>query len=114
MTKSGLGARPVFHHRRDAIEVHVTVVFAALAVARHLQHAIGTSIKKIVQALRTARSATIEINGERLTPDPAPDLTGTTRAIRNPLETGHQSRWRESGESRATRSLQSTWRAAAD
>jgi hypothetical protein len=33
-------------------------VFAALAVARHLQDATGTSIKKIIQALRTARSAT--------------------------------------------------------
>ena len=41
--------------------------------SRHLQDAAGTSIKKIVQTLRTARSATIEINGERLTLDP--DLT---------------------------------------
>jgi hypothetical protein len=48
-------------------------VFAALAVARHLQDAAGASIKKIVQTLRTARSATIEINGQRLTLDP--DLT---------------------------------------
>jgi hypothetical protein len=30
-------------------------VFAALAVARHLQDTVGTSIKKIVQTLRTAR-----------------------------------------------------------
>jgi len=56
-----LRARPVFHHQREAIEAHLTVVFAALAVARHLQDATGTSIKKIVQTLRTARSATIEI-----------------------------------------------------
>jgi hypothetical protein len=39
----------VFHHQRDAIKAHLTVVFAALAVARHLQNATGTSIKKIVQ-----------------------------------------------------------------
>ncbi|OIQ94678.1 transposase DDE domain protein [mine drainage metagenome] len=87
MTKSDLRARPVFHHQRDAIEAHLTVVFAALAVARHLQDATGTSIKKIVQTLRTARSATIEINGERLTLDP--NLTETTRTILKRLETGH-------------------------
>ncbi len=60
----------MFHHQREAIEAHLTVVFAALAVARHLQDATGTSIKKIVQALRTVRSATIEINGQRLILDP--------------------------------------------
>ncbi|NYI40406.1 hypothetical protein BKA03_000525 [Demequina lutea] len=87
MTKSDLRARPVFHHQREAIEAHLTVVFAALAVARHLQEATGTSIKKIVQALRTARSAIIKINGEHLTLDP--DLTDTVRAILNRLETGH-------------------------
>ena len=87
MTKGDLRARPVFHHQREAIEAHLTVVFAALAVARHLQEGAGTSIKKIVQALRTARSATIEINGQRLTL--APDLTDAARDILNRLETGH-------------------------
>jgi transposase len=87
MTKGDLRARPVFHHQREAIEAHLTVVFAALAVARHLQDATGTSIKKIIQALRTARSATIEINGQRLTLDP--DLTDAARDILKRLETGH-------------------------
>jgi hypothetical protein len=62
-------------------------VFAALAVARHLQDGAGTSIKKIVQTLRTARSATIEINGQRLTLDP--DLTDAARDILKRLESGH-------------------------
>ena len=57
-------------------------------MARHLQDATGTSIKKIVQNLRTARSATIEINGQRLTL--APELTETARAILSRLESGHQ------------------------
>jgi transposase len=87
MTKSDLRARPVFHHQRDAIEAHLTVVFAALAVARHLQDATGTSIKKIIQTLRAARSATININGQRLTLDP--DLTDATRAILDRLDEGH-------------------------
>jgi transposase len=82
MTKSDPRARPVFHHQRDAIEAHPTVVFAALAVARHLQDATGTSIKKIIQTLRTARSATININGQRLTLD----LTDATRAILDRLD----------------------------
>jgi len=87
MTKSDLRARPVFHHQRDAIEAHLTVVFAALAISRHLQDTTGTSIKKIVQTLRAARSATIEINGQRLTLDP--ELTPTARDLLNQLKTGH-------------------------
>src|SRR5262249_37200118 len=83
-----LRARPVFHHQRGAIEAHLTVVFAALAVARHLQDTAGTSIKKIIQALRTARSATIESNGQRLTI--APDLTDAARDRLKCLETDHQ------------------------
>lgn len=70
MTKSDLRARPVFHHRREAIQAHLTVVFAALAITRYLTNATGTSIKKIVQTLRTIRSATIEINGQQLTLEP--------------------------------------------
>lgn len=87
MTKSDLRARPVFHHQREAIEAHLTAVFAALAVGRHLQEATGVSIKKIIQTLRTARSATIEINGQRLTLDP--ELTTAARDILDRLESGH-------------------------
>lgn len=70
MAKSDLRARPIYHHTKASIEAHLTVVFAALAVNRHLQEATGVSIKKIVRTLRTVRSATIEINGQRLTLDP--------------------------------------------
>jgi hypothetical protein len=51
MAKSDLRARPMFHHTRQALEAHLTIVFAALAVARYLQGATGLSIKKIVRAL---------------------------------------------------------------
>ena len=70
MTKTDLRARPVFHRQRDSIEAHLTIVFAALAVSRYLQERTGVSIKKLVHTLRTVRSATIKINGERLTLDP--------------------------------------------
>lgn len=87
MTKSDLRARPIFHHTKDAIEAHLTVVLAALAVARHLQDLAGISIKKIVQTLRDARSATIEINGQRLTLDP--EITQTARDLLERLRSGH-------------------------
>jgi transposase len=70
MTKSDLRARPVFHHQREAIEAHLTIVFAALAISRHLQDTTGVSIKKFVRTLRTVRSATIKVNGQTLTLDP--------------------------------------------
>lgn len=37
MSKTDLRARPMFHHTRDAIEAHLSVVFTALAVARYRQ-----------------------------------------------------------------------------
>lgn len=71
MAKSDIRARPMFHHQRDSIEAHLTVVFCALAVARYLQDATGVSIKKLVQALRPLRTVTINVNGHELTAAPA-------------------------------------------
>jgi len=87
MTKSDLKARPIFHHEREAIEAHLTVVLAALAVSRDLQQRSRVTIKKLVQTLRVARSATIKINSRRMTL--APELTSQARAILDRLETGH-------------------------
>jgi transposase len=87
MTKSDLRARPIFHHTKDAIEAHLTVVLAALAVSRDLQDRTGASIKKIVQTLRQARSATIEINGQQHTIDP--ELPQTTHRLLQRLPDGH-------------------------
>ncbi|UER55460.1 IS1634 family transposase [Kineosporiaceae bacterium SCSIO 59966] len=79
MSKSDLRARPVFHHDRDAIEAHLTVVMAALAVARHLQNTTGMSLKKIIQALRPLQQITVNIAGHE---HPASDpLTDTARTI---------------------------------
>jgi len=63
-------------------------VFAALAVSRHLQNATGLSIKKIVRTLREVCSATLEINGQRLTldPDPPPPAREILTAL---AESGH-------------------------
>ncbi len=67
MTKSDLKARPMFHHERDSIEAHLTIVFAALAVTRHVTEKSDYSIKRIVRALRPVRDAVISLRGQRIT-----------------------------------------------
>ncbi|WP_425452852.1 IS1634 family transposase [Citricoccus muralis] len=63
MAKSDLRARPIFHHTRDAIEAHLTIVFCALAVGRHLQTATGMSLRRIIKTLQPLREGLVEING---------------------------------------------------
>lgn len=84
MSKTDLRARPMFHHTREAIEAHLTIVFAALAIARHLQDATGVSINKIVQALRPIQQIRVRIAGhEHLAED---RLTPAAAAIVNDLD----------------------------
>ncbi|TDO51508.1 DDE family transposase [Kribbella sp. VKM Ac-2527] len=45
MSKTDLRARPMFHHTRDAIEAHLTIVFTALAVSREVQNRTGLAIR---------------------------------------------------------------------
>ena len=71
MSKTDLRARPMFHHTRDAIEAHLTIVFTALAVAREAQARTGLAIGNLIKQLRPLRSATIAINGTRQTFAPA-------------------------------------------
>lgn len=86
MSKSDLRARPIFHHERDSIEAHLTIVFAALAISRDLQERSGVSIKKIVHTLRPLRSVTVEISGHTLTADPT--ITPEAAEILNALPRG--------------------------
>jgi transposase len=60
MAKSDLQARPVYHHLRDSIEAHLTVVFAALAVSRWIEHQTGWSIRKFVKTARRCRTIQIQ------------------------------------------------------
>lgn len=79
LSKSDLRGRPIFHHERDAIEAHLTVVMAALAIARDLQDTTTMSIKRIVRALRPLQQITLTIAGhEHAAADP---LTDTARDI---------------------------------
>jgi transposase len=83
MTKSDLRARPVFHRQRDAIEAHLTVVFAALAIARHLQDTTGVTIKKLVRTLKPLRTVTVRIGTQTITAAPA--ISPEARAILDQL-----------------------------
>ena len=83
MTKHDLKARPVFHHQRDAIEAHLTVVFAALAISRHLQALTGVTIKRLVRTLRPLHTVTIDIAGHQITAKtpPSPETTELLQQI---------------------------------
>ena len=88
MSKHDLRARPVFHHTRDAIEAHLTVVMASLAVARYLQDTTGISIARIVRELRGLQEVNINLNGHQITAQP--QLTQTAAGILKSLQTpGH-------------------------
>ena len=88
MSKTDLRARPMFARTRDAIEAHLTIVFAALAVARCLQDATGLSIKRIVQTLRPLQQITVRIAGhEHTAADP---VSPTAQAILDALAAGAQ------------------------
>jgi len=88
MSKHDLRARPVFHHTRDAIEAHLTVVMASLAIARHLQDTTGISIARIVRELRGLQEVTINLNGHKITAQP--QITPTAASILKSLQSpGH-------------------------
>lgn len=67
MSKTDLRARPMFVRTRDAIEAHLTIVFAALAISREIQERTGLSIRNVVRQLRPLRSATVVANGAEQT-----------------------------------------------
>jgi Transposase DDE domain len=83
MTKSDLAARPVFHRLEEAIQAHLTVVFAALAVSREAQARSGLSINKILKTLRPLRSATITIGAQQVTAQPR--IPAEARTLLNDL-----------------------------
>ncbi|GAA1936817.1 IS1634-like element IS1549 family transposase [Streptomyces sodiiphilus] len=78
MSKSDLAARPIYHHKRDSIEAHLTIVFAALAVSRFIEDTTSWSIKKFVTTLRRYRTIEIQASGHTITAaDPLPDEVRT-------------------------------------
>lgn len=88
MSKHDLQARPIYHHLRESIEAHLTIVFAALAVTHWIEHQTGWSIKKFVRTARRYRTVQIKAGGQILTAaDPLPDDLGEALAkISNRIE----------------------------
>ena len=73
MSKHDLRARPIYHHKRESIEAHLTIVFAALAVTRFVESATGWSIKRFVRTTRRYRTVRIRVGQHTVTAeDPLP------------------------------------------
>ena len=83
MSKPVLRARPIYHHLRQSIEAHLTIVTAALAMARWLETTTGWSIRRLITTARRYRTITINIAGHTLTAADSlpPDLTQTLHNI---------------------------------
>ena len=67
MSKTDLAARPIYHHTRESIEAHLTIVFAALAVSRWIENTTGWSIKRFVTTARRYRTITIQAGHHSIT-----------------------------------------------
>lgn len=86
MSKHNLPARPIFHHQREAIEAHLTVVMASLAVARYIQDATGISIKRVIRTLKPLQDVTINLNGQEITAQPQiiPNAASILKTLQTP------------------------------
>ena len=87
MAKSDLQARPIYHHKRDPIEAHLAIVFAALAASRWIEARTGWSIKKFVRTARRYKTIQIQAGNHTITAaDPLPDdLRATLDRIHHDL-----------------------------
>jgi hypothetical protein len=73
MSKHDLRARPIYHHKRESIDAHLNVVFAALAATRIIETNTGWSIKRFVRTARRYRTIQIRAGQSLLTAeDPLP------------------------------------------
>jgi transposase len=71
MSKHDLRARPIYHHKPDSIEAHLTV--ATLALTRFIEARTGWSIKRFVCTTRRYRTVKIRVGQQTLTAeDPLP------------------------------------------
>ena len=56
MSKHDLQARPIYHHKRESIDAHLTIVFAAMALTHWIEQQTGWSIKQFVRTARRYRT----------------------------------------------------------
>ena len=73
MSKHDLQARPIYHHIRESIEAHLSIVVAAMAVSHWIEVQTGWSIKKFVRTARRYRTVHIKAGSQTITAaDPLP------------------------------------------
>jgi transposase len=84
MSKHDLRARPVYHRKRESIDAHLSVAFAALAVTRFIEARTGWPVKKFVRTARRYRTIQIRAGQHTITAqDPLPaDLRDTLDLIK--------------------------------
>lgn len=70
MAMSDLRARSIFHQSREAIEAHLTLVFAALAISKYFECLTRISIKQFVKLLRPIRSSIVLFKGNEILAEP--------------------------------------------
>ncbi len=87
MAKSDLRARPVYHRKREAIEAHLTIILAALAVSRYIERQTSISIKQFIKMLRPIRSGYVSINGMDYLAEP--EIPKSVQLILRKLNSGH-------------------------
>lgn len=57
-----------YHHKRELIEAHLAIVFAAFAVTHRVEAQTGWSIKRFVQTARRYRTIAIRAGGHASLP----------------------------------------------
>jgi transposase len=87
MAKSDLKARPIFHRKRDSIEAHLTIVFAALAMSKKIEFTTKKSIRQVVKTLQPLRSGVVLINGNEVVA--RPNVPSATQTMLKKLISGH-------------------------
>lgn len=74
MSKHDLRARPIYSRKRESIDAHLAVVFAALAVSQRIEHLTGWTISRFVKTLRRYRTVQINTGHHTFTAEqPVPD-----------------------------------------
>jgi len=87
MSKYDLKARPIFHHKRDSIEAHLTIVLAALAIGNVIENNTGMSIKRFVRTIRPIRSGIVLINGNEHHAEA--EISTDIKSLMRKLRSGH-------------------------
>jgi transposase len=90
MSKSDLAARPIYHHKRDSIDAHLTIVFAALAVSLWIEDTTDWSIKKFIRSVRRYRTIEVQAGVHTVTaadPHPTTYASSCERSTASPVRT---------------------------